>query len=97
MNTKLGPIECMYGTIHHTSHEIHPHIITEPPPNFTVWLIHSGKNSSPALLLTYTLPSDPKRLNLEVLVCDSVLEVASSSQLVHAILPFPVFSLQFLN
>ena len=39
--------------------------MTDPPQNLTVWLIHSGRNSSPFLLRTYTLPSETKRLNFD--------------------------------
>ena len=38
-------------------------IVTEPPPCFTIGILHFGSNSSPDILQTITLPSELKRLN----------------------------------
>ena len=47
----------------------HPHIITDPPPNFIDFLTHFGLSLSPARRRTYCRPSDPTNLNLYPLKC----------------------------
>src|SRR5215469_4122513 len=41
-----------------------PHIIKDPPPNFTVPFTNLSLRPSPAFFHTHFLPSDPKRLIL---------------------------------
>ena len=44
---------------------MHPHTMIPPPPCFTVGWTQSSINSSPAILLTYTLPSLLCKRNLD--------------------------------
>src|ERR1700722_5867570 len=46
------------------SQNIQPHIITFPPPNFTVLSISLSIKGSPTSFHTHFLPSDPRRLIL---------------------------------
>src|SRR6266550_7946908 len=46
------------------SHIIHPHTITDPPPNFTVPCTSLSLKPSPAFFQAHFLPSDPRRFIL---------------------------------
>ena len=57
--------------------EKHAHIITEPPPPFTVPWMHAGWNVSSGRRLTKTRPSDPHRLNFFLSVNNTLRHCSS--------------------
>src|SRR6266852_7577360 len=63
------------------SQNIQPHIITFPPPNFTVLSTSLSLNGSPTSFHTHFLPSDPRQL----ILVSSVQRILFQSSIVYSL------------